>query len=398
MRRNISGEGTIVQLEKDKPRSKCRKWKLKVSLGRDTKAEPKLNPKTGKPVYKYITKCRNHEGTYSSAQKALRDFIAELEGGIRLDADKTGVVDYAREFARKRKGIESISDSTCKLDQSFIRLLEHSMGNPNMATLDTQDIDNAILFLQENGGVKGKPLRNSYIIRFRKWLCTLWNKAIIDGVALETPVRDSLCPRDDTEERIPLTVPQLVEAIKILLGMLNKFSIATFIAMFTAIRRGEACALRWIDIDVDDLTIHVRHNLGSNMKLGETKGRRYRDEPMNTWLAVLLLEWEERQIEAAEKIGKKWNKECFVVSIYGEPTNPQRLSEWWRNTSSLLVPEGTHFHDLRHTCITLMARGGADLPTLQGIAGHANIATTQIYLHTNTERKKLAAEGLELMV
>lgn len=62
------GKGAIIQLEKDKPRSKCRKWQLRVSLGRD--------PRTGK----YRQKTRYFTGTYTQAKAALREFIAEIEG------------------------------------------------------------------------------------------------------------------------------------------------------------------------------------------------------------------------------------------------------------------------------------------------------------------------------
>ena len=64
----VTGEGTIVQLEKDKPKSKCRKWQLRVPVG--------LDPRTGK--YKTRTR-RVSDMNYTQAKKALRDFIEEIE-------------------------------------------------------------------------------------------------------------------------------------------------------------------------------------------------------------------------------------------------------------------------------------------------------------------------------
>lgn len=65
--KTTKGSGSIIQLEKDKPKSKCRKWQLRVSTGKD--------PKTGK----YVTKVRAFKGTLSDAKSALREFIEELE-------------------------------------------------------------------------------------------------------------------------------------------------------------------------------------------------------------------------------------------------------------------------------------------------------------------------------
>jgi len=51
--------------------------------------------------------------------------------------------------------------------------------------------------------------------------------------------------------------------------------------------------------------------------------------------------------------------------------------------------EGLSIHKLRHTCLTLLLKEGLDLRTLQEIAGHASISTTQIYTHVaQTELKK----------
>ena len=61
----VKGQGSIIQLEKDKPKSKCRKWQLRASVGMD--------PRTGK----YKTRTRRFTGTQAKA--ALREFIAEIE-------------------------------------------------------------------------------------------------------------------------------------------------------------------------------------------------------------------------------------------------------------------------------------------------------------------------------
>ena len=61
----VRGQGSIIQLEKDKPKSKCRKWRLCTSVG--------IDPQTGT----YKTRTRRFSGTYTQAKVALREFIAE---------------------------------------------------------------------------------------------------------------------------------------------------------------------------------------------------------------------------------------------------------------------------------------------------------------------------------
>lgn len=66
-KKDVKGQGSIVQFEEDKPKSKCRKWQLLVSMGKD--------PRVGK----HVTKTRTFHGSYTETTKALRDFIDEIE-------------------------------------------------------------------------------------------------------------------------------------------------------------------------------------------------------------------------------------------------------------------------------------------------------------------------------
>jgi site-specific recombinase XerD len=51
-----------------------------------------------------------------------------------------------------------------------------------------------------------------------------------------------------------------------------------------------------------------------------------------------------------------------------------------------LTGRGLTPHKLRHTCLTLLLDAGADLRTLQEIAGHSTVAVTQIYTHVSAKR------------
>lgn len=73
----------------------------------------------------------------------------------------------------------------------------------------------------------------------------------------------------------------------------------------------------------------------------------------------------------------------------------------WRMVKSYVraakLPEEISPHKLRHTCATLLLDGGADIRAVQGVLGHASIATTEIYTHLSTNRlgAALAASPLQ---
>jgi site-specific recombinase XerD len=52
--------------------------------------------------------------------------------------------------------------------------------------------------------------------------------------------------------------------------------------------------------------------------------------------------------------------------------------------------EHVNFHDLRHSCASILVASGADLYTVSKILGHSAITTTQRYAHMQVEQQRLA--------
>ena len=85
-------------------------------------------------------------------------------------------------------------------------------------------------------------------------------------------------------------------------------------------------------------------------------------------------------------LGKRPGKALFVSK------SGKRLSRKgiWKNYVKLTMQAGLNskLHTLRHTFATELLAGGADLRSVQELMGHAEITTTQIYTHVNSERLK----------
>jgi len=66
-----------------------------------------------------------------------------------------------------------------------------------------------------------------------------------------------------------------------------------------------------------------------------------------------------------------------------------------RLTQKALIKKKVHPHVMRHTFATTLLDNGIDLKTVQGLMGHSHIRTTEVYLHTNDDRKAEAINGLQ---
>jgi integrase len=95
--------------------------------------------------------------------------------------------------------------------------------------------------------------------------------------------------------------------------------------------------------------------------------------------------------------GARWQEHGLVFTTrYGTPISPRNLV---RSFKALLQRAGLpdmRFHDLRHSCASLLAAQGVPARVAMEVLGHASIQTTQnIYTHVFDDAKRQAADVME---
>jgi integrase len=154
------------------------------------------------------------------------------------------------------------------------------------------------------------------------------------------------------------------------------------LAITTGLRRGELLGLRWDDADLERGTLRVGRALvreGGRHTLGETKIRRSRRRVNLTPRTVAVLKaHRKRQLEQRVELAGMYEDHGLIfASDIGTPLNPENLVK--RSFKPLLKRAGLpeiRFHDLRHTCATLLMGRGIHPKLVQELLGHATIAMT----------------------
>jgi len=174
------------------------------------------------------------------------------------------------------------------------------------------------------------------------------------------------------------------------------------LAIHTGMRQGELLALRWQDVDLENAVASVRRTLtrsGGKVVFGEPKTKKSRRSIRLTPQAVEALRAHlKRQLQDIEILGDRYQDQGLVFTTNtGAPINPSNLRQ--RNFAPLLKQAGLpriRFHDLRHTCATLLLSRGVHPKFVQELLGHATIAITlDTYSHVMPSMGDATAKAME---
>lgn len=171
----------------------------------------------------------------------------------------------------------------------------------------------------------------------------------------------------------------------------GEYGLIIVLSLFTGLRRGEAIALKWDDIDFEKKTISITKSydsIGHKITAPKTKGS-VRTIPMVPAVEKLLTNHKIEQNKTRLKFGPYYNNQNFVfASEKGDPLAPATVLA---NTKRIGRRAGIYdliFHDFRKTFATRNYEKNPDFKTLAAILGHSKISTTaDIYTQVSDDKK-----------
>ena len=215
--------------------------------------------------------------------------------------------------------------------------------------------------------------------------------------ALEEAVRGDLIPRNPAthankpkvrqEEIEPLTATQAQAFLDAAHG--DRYEALYILCIMAGLRQGEALGLKWSDINLDGGTLRVNRQVqrvrgGGGLQFSEPKNSSRRTVGLPQRTIVALRNHRKRQFEEKLRAGPLYEDQDLVFATrLGTPVDAQNVVN--RHFKPLLKRIGlppVRFHDLRHSCLSLLAQRGEPIRDLQALAGHHSAAfTLQRYTH-----------------
>ena len=212
-------------------------------------------------------------------------------------------------------------------------------------------------------------------------------------------------PRKNSFQPVFLSADEMQKMFEALRG--TKLELPVLVVAFYGLRRGEVCGLKWDAIDFERGTITIRHTVTSLQVDGKTK--MYAQDSAKTKSSMRTLplvgSFAEyfKEVKAAQEVNKKVCGNCYnyeydgyvFVDELGDLMRPEYLTSYFPQYIQKHGCKRMRFHDLRHSCASLLLANGVPLKQIQEWLGHSDFSTTaNIYAHLDYTSKLSSAKAM----
>jgi len=218
--------------------------------------------------------------------------------------------------------------------------------------------------------------------------------AVDDELIQRNPCRIKGAGKESAAERRIATVAQ-VDALADAIGI--RWRLMVYLGAYGPMRPEELAGLRRRDVDVDNLVIRVRV-----AEPERTNGKRAPGPTKSDASArvVVLPAFLRKEVQRhLDWFAEKGPDGLVFVGEKGAAFRRTTFGRKWRRARAVAgLPDGFRFYDLRHTGHTLLTRSGATLRDTMVRAGQSSEKAALIYQHSDEERQREVAAGLDDLV
>ncbi|HXX90163.1 MAG TPA: site-specific integrase [Acidimicrobiales bacterium] len=345
-------------------------WEIRVALGRD--------PLTGN--YRQVSRTV-HGGKRKAHEEMARIVASAAEGRHKGTKATVGFL-----LDRWLKHLETLGRSPKTLEgyRSLIRTaIRPALGKIELAKLTAADLDGFYARLRKRG------LADNTIHHYHACVSAALRQAMRWGWIDHPPSQRATPPPLRGREVKPPSVEDLRRVLVHLERRNPDFAALVYVAATTGCRRGELCALRWSDLDLEAATLTVSRAITETRSDGliekDLKTHRARRLALDDSTVAVLRAHRAHLERRWHLVGAAPSEEAFVWSSEVDssaPLRPDQVSGTWRRVANKLELGPVRFHDLRHFAATVLVGAGVDIRTIAGRLGHAHPAITfRTYAH-----------------
>lgn len=361
-------------------------------------------PKKGENIYK--RKDGRWEGRYIKSRtesgKIIYGYVYARSYRETKEKQKAKIASYTSQIANKNEHVfsniasewfESIklhtkTSTQNKYHNMLTNYILPEYGNQLFSTITYEFIEAHCKFLLESGGKKGNGLSPKTVSDVLAIIRNISKFAIRKGIYVANDA-NAVQIRQDIKPMRVLNKAEQSQLCEYILKKPEACSIGILVCMFTGLRIGEICALRWEDISFSDQSIYIHHTL---QRIQMHRGHGAKTEVVVTTpkssCSIRKIPLPDEILEILV-LNKKASSGYVLTNDEYKFIEPRTMQNKFKKILKAVGIENANFHALRHTFATRCVELGFDVKSLSEILGHATVnITMNRYVHPTYEMKK----------
>ncbi|MDG5483340.1 tyrosine-type recombinase/integrase [Mycolicibacterium gadium] len=336
--------------------------------------------------------------------KAVRD---RLDNGAAVKDSRRTVADWLKHWRATTLAASDRKASTRELYGNLSRrhLENGAFGEIRLDRLKPSDVEALVLTMR----AKLKPARapnadpvralsDATIRQVYTVLRTGLDGAVRDGLLAKNPAAAVKRPGVARREARHVSTVDVTKLLQCAEGL--RYRDVLVLISGTGLRRGEALALRWSDVDLDSGMLVVRGTLGrveGKLVISEPKNdRSRRSVPIAAPLVAMLRDHRLAQDAERAAAGNQWVDHGLVFATeFGTAVDPRNALRTIEIASQKAGIPDVGVHTLRHSAAVAWMESGVHIKAVADLLGHSSIAVTgDVYGHTSDTTARSAVDGL----
>ena len=173
-----------------------------------------------------------------------------------------------------------------------------------------------------------------------------------------------------------------------------------YFTVLYGLRRSEVLGLKWDSVNFDNNIITIKHTVVRFTKVVEKDSTKnassFRSYPLTLDVKEILLLLKQQEQENRRLFGKQYIDNDYIFKWQnGKPYAPDYITMKFSKLLKQHKLRHIRFHDLRHSCASMLVSNGFELKDIQEWLGHSDIQiTANIYAHLDAKRKKDIANSM----
>ena len=365
-----------------------------------------LNLKEGnKYKQKWVSTKLKVKGNKYKATDFLNKLMAEYEEKeAATEPADTLFTDYLMQWLEKKKSkVDPITwqGYSIYVNKHIVPFFQNK--NLTLSQLKPHHVSDYYDFKFTSGRLDGKP--GGLAVRTIKSHSLIIKEVLDDALIKEIIPKNvaSKVPLPKQKEKIRketfLNAKEANEVLSVFKG--HHLQALIYMTLYYGLRRSEVLGLKWSAIDFKNNKFKINHTIVKHTIIvakdkTKTEASRREYTLLPEIKAVLL------NLQKETKMNRKLFGKEFLNSDYvftwpdGRPYRPDYITKEFQKVLSKNNFPHMRFHDLRHSCASILYDKGWDLKDIQLWLGHADIETTaNIYTHISKARKEFLTKDLE---